>query len=539
MPADHAQRKTVLILLLLSLVYFIVFIPPNLAASKNLEMVSVFEPDEAVPLPYVLNMIRPADGLKSALIQFAFYKYYFYGFPYFAYSAAWLLPLQWANLINDTSLVMLVLRQLVSLLPLLAAIWVLVFLQTRFKGYRAVLLFIFLSLLPAVVRNNFWWHPDGLAILFAMFAIIFLERDGLRFGRNFYLSAAMCGISAGTKGIGFYLFLTILVYLCMGWLLKKNTPLKLFLSAVCFLACMAAAYWLVNPTLIYAGVRERFFQVMFSQSQLLSQGYEVEYARGLSASLPMIFADYGSPFFIAATVYACILGMHRKRQKLLYAILFTWLIPLTLTVLFVIHYKFQYWLPVALPLFSSSVIFLPENIEIRKVPIGWWKQNWIRLSAMLIIGLQFIFNCVQDVNLYASRVNREKNSEAIQFNGHVDKALAPLPANRGYHVYYDVRMYVPARAEWYYESLFEMLDYAYVRSKNFDVILLRQQRIYDYLASGAVALNDEKMAASQIFYNEAQQGLITGYHLLYRDEYGLVFVRNRFFQNYFLPSPIT
>ncbi len=240
MSRDRTQKNTILILLLLSLFYFFLFIPPHYCCLANyIEMVSVFEPDEAVPLPFVLNMIRPANCFKNALIQFAFYKYYFYGFPYFAYSALLLFPLRWFEQLGNIQLVMVILRQMVSLFPLLVAIWVLVYLQTRFKGYRAVLLFIFLVSLPVVFRNNFWWHPDGLAILFAMLAIFFLERDDLCFGKNFYFSAAMCGISAATKGIGLYFFLAIPVYLLLGLFHKKIAFKIIFISALGFLASMA------------------------------------------------------------------------------------------------------------------------------------------------------------------------------------------------------------------------------------------------------------------------------------------------------------
>lgn len=200
------QKKIICILLFLSIVYFLIFIPPNIAASKNLAMVSVFEPDEAVPLPYVFNMIRPADNLKNALLQFAFYKYYFYGFPYFAYSAFVLLPLQWLNQINNIPLVMLFLRQLVSLLPLLVAIWVLVYLQTRFRGYRAILLFIFLVSLPVVVRNNFWWHPDGLAILFAILAIFFSKKTISALEEIFIFLQSCAGFLLPLKELAFSYF---------------------------------------------------------------------------------------------------------------------------------------------------------------------------------------------------------------------------------------------------------------------------------------------------------------------------------------------
>lgn len=537
MKVDPVQKKTIGILLLLSLVYFLLFIPPNIAASKDLEMVSVFEPDEAVPLPYVLNMIRPAESLKNALIQFAFYKYYFYGFPYFAYSAVVLLPLQWLNQINNLPLVMVFLRQLVSLLPLLAAIWVLVYLQTHFRGYRAILLFIFLAILPVVVRNNFWWHPDGLAILFAMLAIFFLERDDLRFGRNFYFSAAMCGFSAAAKGVGFFMFLAILVYLVLGIREKKIEVRKIVLSAIGFLGCMFAAYLLVFPTLIYAGVRDRYFQVLISEYSLISQGYEVEYAKGIGVALPAIINDYAGPVFLLAVLSACIVAIHRNQRRLLHITILAWLIPITLSIFFFIHYKFQYWLPVALPLFSSLIIFFPEKVDIQRFSPPRQVKSWLALLAILVVLVQLIANLTWDVNLYSVRVNREQNSPAIRFYGKVEQVLKPLQPVRVYKVYHDVRMYTPYRADWYSLAMFELLDYSYIQKEGFDVILLRQQRIYDYLNPNAIGLDPGQLAISQVFYQDAQQGNINGYHQLYRDDYGLIFIRDRLFENYFSITP--
>jgi hypothetical protein len=192
------QKRIALLLILCSSIYFAIFCLPNHAASENLQTV------------------------KQALLNFASYDYYFYGYPYFAYSALIVLPIKLLNRLDDIPLVMVTLRQMVSVLPMLAAVLVLVYLQTKFKSYKAFVLFAFLLSIPALVQNNLWWHPDSLAILFAMLTIYFLNRDGLRFGHNFYFAAAMCGFSAGTKGIGFYFVLTIFVHLLIGWLAKKK-----------------------------------------------------------------------------------------------------------------------------------------------------------------------------------------------------------------------------------------------------------------------------------------------------------------------------
>jgi hypothetical protein len=50
--------------------------------------------------------------------------------------------------------------------------------QDQFRTYRLVLLYLLLLLVPAVLKNSLWWHPDGLVLLFAVLALFFLWKDG-------------------------------------------------------------------------------------------------------------------------------------------------------------------------------------------------------------------------------------------------------------------------------------------------------------------------------------------------------------------------
>ncbi|HAL17290.1 MAG TPA: hypothetical protein DCP32_11255 [Anaerolineaceae bacterium] len=200
------QKRNFFLLLALSILVLIIFSLPNSRASANIQMVQVFEPDEAVPMPYLLRMIAPVDTVEQALRHFVFYEYYYYGFPHFAYSAILLLPLKWLGKLNDTPTVMLMLRQGSSVLLMLAGILLLVYLQDRFKTYRSFVLFILLISIPAVVHNNFWWHPDGMVVLLAALILFFLQRDDLRLGKNFLFAAVLCGVLTAAKTIGAYFF---------------------------------------------------------------------------------------------------------------------------------------------------------------------------------------------------------------------------------------------------------------------------------------------------------------------------------------------
>src|SRR5512142_57446 len=108
---------------------FAVLILPNGAASENLSMVQMFSPDESAVYPYIMKMIAPANSLEQALRSFVFYDYYYYGFPYFGLSALLLIPLRWFGQLNNMPLVMLLLRQVISVLPMLAGLLLLVYLQ--------------------------------------------------------------------------------------------------------------------------------------------------------------------------------------------------------------------------------------------------------------------------------------------------------------------------------------------------------------------------------------------------------------------------
>ncbi|KPL75502.1 hypothetical protein ADN00_12700 [Ornatilinea apprima] len=538
---DSSPKTILLILILLSAGLFLLFYFPNAAGSENIQMVAVFEPDESVPLPYVFDMIKPTETVKQALIQFAFYEYYFYGFPYFAVSALTLLPLQWLGQLENTPLVMAALRQVVSVLPMLLSILLLVYLQTGFRSYKAVALFLLLVSLPAVMQNNLWWHPDALAILLAMLVIFFLYRDNLRLGWNFTLAGAMCGFSAGTKGIGFYFFLTIAVTLLMALFWKKVELRRVVLAAAGFLLAMAAAYLLANPILIYASVRRDYFHVMSEQSRLLFSGYEIYYEKGLASAWRDLTKHFGSAIFLLAGLSACLWGVARGEKRLLHILILTWVIPTSVMVFSLIHFKFQYWMPVALPLFSCLVEALPGA--------GWRARlrgqagaparaaAWLQGAAALILLAQFGAFSVQNVNRYVDDLHRAESNPSILFYEQAVKALAPLPDEDAYSVYHDVRIYAPRTSGWVTEAAFETLSYQFVEDRDYDVLLLMQQRIADYTNPNAVGIDEEQFAQSRTFYADADADRLRGFNLVYRDEYGLVFVKESYYRGYFAPRP--
>ncbi len=524
------QKQTFGLLLAMAAVAFVLFALPNAVASKNLSMVQIFQPDETAPLPYVFNMIAPAPTLNLALRHFIFYDYYYYGFPFFATSALLLVPLQWFGQLGNIPLVMLILRQFVSVLPLLMGLLLLVYMQDGFRTYRSPVLFALLLTVPAVLENNSWYHPDGIVFLLVVLTIFCLNRDNLRFGRNFLLAAVMCGVATATKLVGVYFFLAVALTLVLGFLLKKASWKKLVWISLAFLLTMGLAYLIANPFLLSHWARTAYQYILYKQGGLLENGYGVFYPKGLSASWPDVRKSFGGIVFLGIAMGAAIWGGWRGPRRLLHGLILAWFIPISVTVFFLTHFKFQYWMPAALPLISSLVILLPEKWD--------WKGSknlaWFaRLVLLMAVAIQVIAFINADVHLFITRLNWEQNNTSIKFYSNVLETLKPLP-DANLHVYYDYRIYVPAKAGWVTDTNFDLLDYDYLQQNNFDVLVLLEQRIRDYLNPDVTGIDPETFALSQQFYGDAEIGLIKGYQLVFRDSFGLIFVRNDLYQKYYL-----
>jgi hypothetical protein len=408
--------------------------------------------------------------------------------------------------------------------------------QTKFRTYKAYLLLVFLLAVPAVVENNLWWHPDSLAILFVMLTLFFLSRDEFRLGGNFYLAAVMCGFATGTKGLGWYFFLAVAVYLLITLFSKKASFIKVFYSGALFILTMLAAYVFSNPLLVFASTRQQYLNMMETQFEFLLKGYEVVYDKGLSAATPAVRAYYGTWAVVLLALGTCVWGALRGPNRLTNQLILAWFIPLTVLVFGFIHFKFQYWMPVILPLFSSLVMLFPDKVSDLTLKRGMQGSalfarlfQWIGLA---VLALQFIFYLVSDIRTYNHKLHAEETEPAFAFYDKALDVLDPLP-DIEYYVYHDVRVYVPATSGWARESRFEMLDYAFIEERKYNILLLMQQRIYDYLAPDVEGIDPASLAASQEFYADADDGALRGYQLLYRDEFGLIFVSDALYQVYF------
>src|SRR5512135_383703 len=127
-------RLTVWIVALLALAYFICFIPPNARGARDIP--HFVSGDEAVTYPYVVHMLEPSQDIHELWWRLIIYGDYHYGYPFYLSSFLSLLPLRLATgdlFFANVQLNLLILRQAISVLPIILAAVLLVYLQTRFR----------------------------------------------------------------------------------------------------------------------------------------------------------------------------------------------------------------------------------------------------------------------------------------------------------------------------------------------------------------------------------------------------------------------
>lgn len=492
-------------------------------------MVQVFEPDEAALFPTIADMARQKSDMVTFLKQFIVYERYNKGFPFYGPSALILVILRWIGQDKNVPLTFLVLRQVISVLPMVCGLTLLVWMQDRFRTYRSILIFLLLIIIPAAIQNGFWWHTDGLTLLLSVLVIWFLYKDELKFGKNFIGAATACGVLTAAKMMGVFFFLTVSIVLISGLLEKKITLQKMVVLGFEFLGIMTAAFLISSPFLLSEWGRAGYLNMIRAQMTSLSAGYGVIYAKGLPAAWPLMREYFGSAIFLFLSLAVNVYGLTSKKNRFLNTLLLTWFVPLTLYVTIFSHFKFQYWLPVALPLFSCWAQVLPDNIK------GFTVKNWfavMQIALMLVFVGQLLSFVRQSVQLFTDRIHRAENNPNIKFRETASETLAPVETIP-LRVYYDYRLYVPETPNWALSTAYEPISYTEINEKDFDILMLAKQRILDYLNPEVKGVDKALFGESQRFYRDVEKSEVQSFVLLGSDEVGMIFIRQDLCEEYY------
>lgn len=532
-------RRSVLWMVLIGALVFAACIFPNLRGAANPDMLAVFETDEYAQFPHVIRMLTPGDTFYQSVRNFAVYQHYFYGYPFYFFSALSLLPLKLllgADWSAHTQSIVLALRQLIGVLPMLLAAGLLSGIHARRRpAWQTALVFAFLLLVPAVVVNNFWWHPDSLLVLFVALTLFFLDRDDGRYGKFFLLAAAACGLATGTKYMGLFFFIAVPLYLLWGVGRKQITWGRAAVLGALFVAVMAAALIISNPLLLLPQERAEIIATQRLQFVQTNQGYwTVNRAAYITWSqYPEDFRlHYGELWFLPAALAGLALGIWRKERRLTHLLILAYALPYMLYFSFVATTRrTHYFLPAMLPLFSCLVNLLPAP--------GTWRQRspgaWARWAALALVAAQLVLFARQDVRLYTAQVDKERDSAALLFGVRVEREVLPRLTGRDLVIYRDWKAYAPPAPGRRVEMRWDLADEAYLRELNPDVILLERANIEQFSAPDALAeaINPGNMAALQKVYVAAGENRLPGYRVVLEDAFGLALVREDDWQRYF------
>ncbi len=292
----------------------------------------------------------------------------------------------------------------------------------------------------------------GLVLLGVALTLFFLDRDGYKLGRNFYLAALLCGMTAAIKVIGFFFFLAIFIYLLLALRHRKLTLRQLVRPALIFLLIVLVVFVLLNPLLLIPHTRAQILKVQQEQNYFVTHGWEDEdtYETGLASWLPYLRQWYALPVFTLFLLLSLGVGICRNRQQPIYWLLLGWIIPYSLyLILFVAIKPTHYWLPTFIPLLSNALVLVPDDLFSK--PFNFRKiSSWAALVCFLLIGWQSADYLKKDARLLQRTMEKERlllacNSQA---ENPADGSAVMLDPVRWYRLEsYDARTQ-PARRDF-------------------------------------------------------------------------------------------
>jgi hypothetical protein len=402
---SQSQKRVMWILSAILALNFILMIPTNLYGTEDAGRFLATGEDEVVIYPILTTMYQPADDFRLSLYRWIEYDDYHYGYPFYVFSALVVLPsriISGPEFGSHYRMNLLLLRQFVSVLPLLLSAFLITYLATRFRSLTISIMILLLILtIPAVVRyERAFWHPDALALLFVVLTLFFLDRDRLRFGNDFYLAAVCCGLASAIRLVGFFFFLSVAGYLLVGWMRGKSFG-RIVSAGAGFLALMCMAILLANPYMFDAGARGRMSDILSQKSYEMANGYgdpdpHAIYQTGWETWLPFLAKDFAPPWFVGFLLLSTAAAAVFDRRSPFPALLLGWVVAMGGYLIYFVAVKsYQYGLPVFVPL-MGSVAFLPEMLK--NMNNVAFQHGFPQKFLTGAVHLFFLVQCILNIN---------------------------------------------------------------------------------------------------------------------------------------------
>ena len=400
------QQKTFVVLALMSLVYFIGFMPSNYKLDSEGRFYT--HSDEAIIYPDVVRVLV-WQGNFSDMVHVVVESWpWWYGYPYLPISAVVLLVPRLVlgnDFASNIQLNIFLLRQFVSVFPMLLSIMLIIYLANKYKSlWQSVGVFVFLALVPGVVKFNYrFWHPDAIIVLLILLTLFFLVKDQLKFGRMFFLAAVTCGLATAIKLWGLFFVLSIGGYLLAG-IIQKKVSIKIgVISGLGFILVMMGTIIITSPGLLAPYIRNGALQGWATQQYSLLHGYNEPdptgaYATGITNWLKFFGYYFMKQFFFFFAAISLLLGSLVGTRKTLSRLVLGWAVVVAIFLFnFTAMKAFQYMLPLMLPLFLGALLFpSPAEISPNRKELAFLASPLSRKILwgipVLLFSIQFIIN---------------------------------------------------------------------------------------------------------------------------------------------------
>jgi len=526
------QKRRALVLAVLCVVYTLAFVPANLTGAADVNMLGVFKLDEFGQFRVLWKMTSPQPTLAESIFGFIAYDYYWYGFPFFAVSAAVFWPLRAIYVAAAepglTTVGTMLLRELSPLFTALA-IAILVALWTRLRSTpRVIALFVFLAALPAVVDNNLWWHPDALLLLLVVCTIGALSLDRGRLGPWFFAAALACGLATATKTMGVWFFAAVAVHLFRA---RSQHPIsRLARAAAGFLGVMALAILAGSPHWFLPSEWDETLAALDSLQHDTHVGWFTRGELSLGAWLARVRSGYGWLATWMALVALCAVTAfrcERREHRDLAVTILAWVIPVS--IFFVVHVAMQrerYLLTLLVPLAScAGSPLLWDSLR------GRSESRLPRLVPALMaawFGLQLVFFVQEDVRRYTAVLYREINHPAFTFWDRFEsEVLAGVSPEASLRIFRDHTIYIAPDRRFQIHMRWHSTVHADITESNPDLILIKRSKM-DWFADPAsveTSTDTELATRARRFYRDARNDTIPGYRRLMETDFALAYGR--------------
>jgi hypothetical protein len=338
-----------------------------------------------------------------------------------------------------------------------------------------------------------------------------------------------CGLAAGTKVIGVFFLLTVATYLALGLIRRRITFRESLRHATLFIAVMMLMILMTNPLLAIPSVAKQYLS---AQQGLAARNALPDDLRALAGPsgwyAVTLKTSFGFWWMYVAALSACLMGiLYDRRKQLLNILILTWVLPLSVYLLFFIAHTrgSRYFIPVFLPLMSC-------------LANGWWSgltsrsgpRRLVALgilsTAVLLCGIQFVHYAIADGRLYASALYRESSSSAIGFYRALDESyLSKVTQERRLTVLRDPHVYVPPSSNLDVHFKWGTADYGDITRLGPQLVLLDRESIE--MCSNPAAMSRLNVAReSYEFYRDAKAGSVRGFHRILETDFGVAFAED-------------